>query len=129
MDVTLQVVDRDERLAERIGQGLGVADADQQGSREARALGYGDGIEVCHGHAGLTYGRLNHRHNGAEVLAGGELRDDAAVGRVDRDLGGHYVGESAGAAGHHGGGGLVAGALDPEDETPLVWCIHHVSTV
>jgi hypothetical protein len=61
------------------------------------------------------------------VLAGGELGDDAAVGRVNGDLGGDDVGELAAAALDDGGGGLVAGALDAEYEalSGVRSVIHH----
>ncbi len=44
MDVTFQVVDGDERLAEPECQRLGEGDADQQRSSEAGARGDGDGV-------------------------------------------------------------------------------------
>ena len=47
VDVAFEVVDGDEGLAEGVGQGLGVADADQQRAGEAGAFGDGDGVEVC----------------------------------------------------------------------------------
>ena len=54
--------------------------------------------------------------DGAEVLAGGELGDDAAVVGVDGDLRGDDVGEGFAAGADDGGGGLVAGAFDAEDQ-------------
>ena len=67
-------------------------------------------------------GSVDDGDDGAEVLAGGELGDDAAVGGVDGDLRGDDVGELACAALDDGGGGLVAGALDAQDQCtiPLV---------
>ncbi len=58
---------------------------------------------------------LDHRNDRFQVLAGGQLRNHAAVGAVDRDLGGHDAGEQPRGAVVDGGGGLVAGALDAED--------------
>ena len=111
------MVDGDERLAEREGEGLGVADADEQRAGEAGAFGDGDGVEVCDdADAGFAEGGVDDGDDGAEVLAGGELGDDAAVGGVDGDLRGDDVRELAGAALDDGGGGLVAGALDTQDE-------------
>jgi hypothetical protein len=49
------------------------------------------------------------------VLAGGELRHDAAVEGVQLDLGGDDAGEQAAAVADDGGGGLVAGGLDAEE--------------
>ncbi len=67
-------------------------------------------------HGGFAEGGVDDGDDGAEVLAGGELGDDAAVGGVDGDLRGDDVRELAAAALDHGGGGLVAGALDTQNE-------------
>ncbi len=116
VDVAFEVVDGDERLAQRPCEGLGVADADEQRAGETGAFGDGDGIQVfmpnIAPHAGFAEGGVDDGDDGAEVLAGGELGDDAAVGGVDGDLGGDDVRELARAALDDGGGGLVAGALD-----------------
>jgi hypothetical protein len=50
------------------------------------------------------------------VVAGGEFRDDAAVGLVFGDLGGDDRGEDVAVAVADGGGGFVAGAFDGEEE-------------
>ena len=50
------------------------------------------------------------------MLAAGELRDDAAVEGVEVDLAGNDGGEGVGAMADDGGGGLVAGGFDAEDE-------------
>ena len=47
VDVALEVVDRDERLAVRPGERLGEVDADEQRAREARAVGDRDGVDVA----------------------------------------------------------------------------------
>ena len=43
---------------------------------------------------------------------------------MEGHLGGDYVGEGFGAAADYGGGGLVAGGFDAEDEAGFghVWC-------
>ena len=53
--------------------------------------------------------------DGAEVLAACQLRDDAAVVGVD-ELRGYDVGKDFCAVADDGGGGLVAGAFDAENE-------------
>ena len=116
VDVAFEVVDGDERLAESPGQGFGVADADEQGTGEAGAFGDGDRVHVRHGDVGFAEGGIDDGDDGAEVLAGGEFGDDAAVRGVDGDLRGDDVGELAAAALDDGGGGLVAGALDAKYE-------------
>ena len=116
VDVAFEVVDGDERLRERVGEGLGVSDADEERAGEAGAFGDGDGVELPHGHLGFAEGSVDDGDDGAEVLAGGELGDDAAVGGVDGDLRGDDVRELACAALNDGGGGLVAGTLDTQYE-------------
>ena len=69
--------------------------------------------------AGFGDGGADDGDDVAEVLAGGELGDDAAVVGVEGDLGGDDVREDFGAVADDGGGGLVAGAFDAEDEAGL----------
>ena len=51
-----------------------------------------------------------------DVLPGGDLRDYAAVARVDFHLGGDDVGEDEGTVLYDGGGRLIAGGLYAEHE-------------
>ena len=59
---------------------------------------------------------LHDRHDDLEVPAGGELGDDAAVGGVDRLLGGDDARQHASSVGEHRRRRLVARALDPQHE-------------
>ncbi len=95
VDVALEVVDGDERLAECVGESLGVTDADEQRAGEAGAFGDGDGVELRHGDTGFAEGGIDDGDDGAEVFARGELGDDASVGGVDGDLRGDHVRELA----------------------------------
>ena len=61
------------------------------------------------------HGFADDGNNGAEVFAGGQLGDDAAVVGVD-ELRGDDIGEDFGAVAYDRSGGLVAGAFDAEDE-------------
>ena len=115
VDVAFEVVDGDEREVGAEGEGLGEADADEQGSGEAGAFGDGDGGEIGVGDVGTLHGLADDGDDGAEMLAGGQLGDDAAVVAVD-ELRGDDVGEDCMAVADDGCGGLVAGALDTEDE-------------
>ena len=120
MDVAFEMVDGDEREVGAEGQGLGEGDADEQGSGEAGAFGDGDGVEIGVGDTGSLHGLADDGDDGAEVLAGGELGDDASVVAVD-ELGGDDVGEDLVAVADDGCGGLVAGAFDTEDEAVGHW--------
>ncbi len=119
VDVAFEVVDGDERLAEREGQGLGVGDADEQSAGEAGAFGDGDGVEVVHGDAGFGDGFAHDGDDVAQVLARGEFGHHAAVDGVHLHLRGDDVREHLGAGAHDGGCGLVAGAFDAEDQAAI----------
>ena len=114
--MAFKVVDGDEGDVLREGQGLGVGDADQQRSGEAGAGGDGDGVEVVEGDVGLGEGGADDGDDGAEMLAAGQLGNDAAIAGVGGDLRGDDRGKCAGAALDDGGSGLVAGGFDGEDE-------------
>ena len=55
-------------------------------------------------------------NDGAEMLAAGQFGDDSAVAGVGGDLRGDDRRKRAGTALDDGGGGLVAGGFDGEDE-------------
>ncbi len=131
MDVAFKVVDCDEGLAQAECEGFGVGDADEKGSGEPRAAGHGDGVDAVESKAGLLTRGLgnssaNHRNDVAKVLAAGELRDDAAIVGVQGDLAGDDVGEGLSAMAHDRGGGLVAGALNAQNEAGSLQSIGHL---
>ena len=129
VDVAFEVVDGDQRLVEAEGEGFGVGDADEQCAGEAGAFGDGDGVEVGEGDGWPAarwrgHGFADDGDDVAEVLAGGEFGDDAAVVGVERHLRGDDVGEGGGAGADDGGGGLVAGAFDAEDQAGSAAFVH-----
>ena len=97
VDVAFEVIDGDQGLIEAEGEGFGVGDADQQCASEAGAFGDGNGVEVGEGDwiagrsASARHGFADDGNDVAEVLAGGEFRDDAAVVCVERHLRGDDV--------------------------------------
>jgi hypothetical protein len=119
VDVAFEVVDGDEGQALREGKSLGVGDANQQCAGETGSGGHGDGVKAGEGDASLCECGAYDGDDGAEMLAAGQLWDDSAVAGVGGDLGGDNRGENAGAAFDDGGGGLVAGGFDAEDEAAL----------
>ena len=116
MDVAFEVVDGDEGKIVGEGEGLGVGDADEQRPGEAGTGGDGDGVEIGEGDAGLGQRGADDGNDGAEMLAAGQLGNDAAVAGVGGDLRGDGGGKRARAALDDGRGGLVAGGFDAEDE-------------
>jgi hypothetical protein len=125
VDVAFQMIDGDERLAGGECERPGVGDADEEGTGEAGTFGDGDGVEigeasVCLRECGADYG-----YDVAEMLAGGEFGDDAAVIGVERDLRGDYAGEDFAGSADDGGGGLVAGAFDAQYKAARSTCGIH----
>ena len=54
MNVTLEMVDGNQRLVQGEGQRLGVGDPDQERTRQAGALGDRDGVEIGEADAGFV---------------------------------------------------------------------------
>jgi len=79
MDVAFEVVDGDQRFVGSERERLGEGDADQQRSGKSRAFGHGNGVEVGIGYAGALHCLMYDRHDGAQVLARGQLRHNSAV--------------------------------------------------
>ena len=115
-DVSPQMVHRDEGQPGGEGQALGEVDPHQQGPDEPRGVGDGDAVQVGEGFAALGQSLPHHPHDGLAVAAGGDFRHHPAVDAVLLDLGGHHRGQNFPTVLHHRGGGLVAGALDPQDQ-------------
>jgi hypothetical protein len=85
------MIDRDQWLAERKRERLGIGDADEQRPSQPRPFSHGNRVKFSPREPGLGQRRAHHRHNIAQVFSRGELRHHAAVGRVRRNLRGHYV--------------------------------------
>ena len=114
-DVALDVVGGDEGEAAREGDAAGGVEADDERAGEAGAGGGRDGVDAVPAGLGVGQRLADDGDERAQVLAGGDLRDDAAGGGVQLLLGGDDVRGGAAAVDDDGGGGLVAGGLDGED--------------
>jgi hypothetical protein len=113
-DVTLEVVDGDQRQPAGRGQRLGGGDADEQRAHEAGALGDRDAVDAVEGRLRLRQRVVDDRVDELEVVARRDLRHHAAEAVVDA-LGGDDVGEYLAAVADDGGTGVVAGSLERED--------------
>ena len=82
-DVALQVVDGRERQPPAGRQGLAGREADEQRADEARALRGGDKVDVAQLCARVQQGAVDDGVDELEVVARGDLRDDAAETVVD----------------------------------------------
>ena len=114
--MAFEMIDGDEGKVVGEGESLGVGDADEKRAGEAGTGGDGDGVEIGEGEVGFSERGADDGNDGAEMLAAGQLRNDAAVARVGGDLRGDDGGKSARAALDDGRGGFVAGGFDAEDE-------------
>src|SRR5207249_1864595 len=94
---------------------LGVSEADQERPDEAGSDGDGNGGKRIEGRGGAVESFADYGNDGAQVFAGGELGDHAAVTAMDGHLAGDDGGEDGLAVFYYGGGGLVAGGFDGQD--------------
>src|SRR5256885_16883114 len=101
----------DEWFVEGLRQGFGIGDTKEERADEAGALGDADGVDVVEGEVGFGEGFADYWNDLAEMFAGGEFGDDAAVLTVNVDLRSDDRGENFAAVGDHGGGGFIAGGF------------------
>ena len=84
--VAFHVVHADDRLVQREAERIREARADEERAGEPRALRVGDRVDIAHADAGVGEHLRHERQHALDVLARGELRHDAAVRAVQRDL-------------------------------------------
>jgi hypothetical protein len=89
------MIDAGERLRPGGGQALPHTDPDEQTAGQAGTARDGDEVEVGGFRAGLPKGYVEQMREALEVVAGGQLRHDAAELFVKLDLGVDDVGEDA----------------------------------
>lgn len=78
-------------------------------------MGDGDSIKIFDCKISVDEALINDRHNGFDVGASGDFRNDATIGGVDIDLGNYDVRQNMTAVFDDGSGGFVAGALDAQN--------------
>jgi len=83
------VIHGNQRQVLREGQRLGVCDSNQQRSRQTRPGRDGNRIEIGERYACLGQRCSNHRNDGPQMFAAGQLRHHSPVAKVSRNLGGH----------------------------------------
>jgi hypothetical protein len=119
--MTLQVIDPHHRLGERDGQGAGIAVPDEKRRGETGPRGCRNAVDGGKPQPRLAHHARNEKRQIAQVLPGGHLRHDTAVGPVQLDLGTDRLRDDIGRAGialHQRDGCLVAGGFDTEDAHP-----------
>lgn len=115
VDVTFDMIDGDQRQVMHEADAFRIRDADQQGANKARPLRDGDRGQVGEARAGSVHGLAHDGSDGAQMLARGQLRHDAAVSGVHVELGSDDVRKDAFAVLNDGGGRFVAGRFNGED--------------
>ena len=121
LDMSGQVMYRHERDAQRQHHRLGERHADQERADEPRPLRDRDRADVRPADAGVPEGPIHDSADVTNVLAGRQLRHDAAPFAVDRDLRGDDARAdvpgafSVAGLGHDGCRRLVTGGFDAED--------------
>ena len=103
---------RDERLARRVGQPLGVVDPHQHRANQPRRKGDGHAVHLPDGQPRVRKGLVHHAADGFRVAAAGDFRHHTAVQRLLLHAGGDHVGHHRFAILHHRGGGLIAGGFN-----------------
>ena len=91
--MAFQMVDADGRNAQRMGEAARERGAGEKCAGQAGPLGVGDGAYLADFSPGLGKDLPAQRHQPPNVVAGGELGDDAPVGFVHRDLRMHLMRE------------------------------------
>ncbi len=118
VQVSLEVIDADERLVVDERERLGEIDPDEERAGETRSVRDRDRVHIRDGDAGTGEGLVEDRDDPAKMGACGDLGDDAAGRRVQRGLAGDDVGVDSPAALDDGDPRFVARRFDGQDQRP-----------
>ena len=113
--VALDVVHGEEGFGRTKGQALGEGRSDKQGGGQARAGGGGDGIKFGKIEAGFLHGAVDDWRGAGEVVARGDLRNDAAELGMNFGLTENLVRAHLAKSCQNGGSGFVARAFNGKD--------------
>ena len=110
-DMSLDMVDGDERQARGIAQSLHAVDAGEQRAHQPRAIGHGQRVHIRQGHARLFERLVDYPVAGVHMRAAGDLRHHTAVERVGVHLGKDDAADDPPPVFHDGGRGFIAAGL------------------
>ena len=117
--VRFEVIDGDEGLARDERERFGGCQADHNPADKARASGGGDAVEVAEFHAGGIKCAFNEDIGNIDMGAGGNFRDNAAIGLMLGDLAQNLVGQNMTVPVmitlDDRGGGFIAGGFNTEN--------------
>ena len=112
----LEMVDREERQAMHRRDRLGGDQPDQQAADQTRSGGRGDARELGESQAGFAHDALDQMVEDLDVRPRRDLRHDAAVGGMARQLAVQRLGAHPALGVDQGDPGLVAAGLDAEHD-------------
>ncbi len=115
LQVAVNVVDTDERLAPGPGERFGGSYGNQQSRRQAGTIGYRHGVNIFSCQAGLRQGLAEDRRNVFDVGTGGDFRHDAAERLMQMNLRRHHGGQNIAAVGDNRRGGFIAGTFQAQN--------------
>ena len=113
--MAFEVVDAEQGFSSREGEPLGNVDADEQGARQAWAVGNGDGVQVSPIDVGDLERFLERGQDRSQVRSRRLLGHHPAVPRVEISLRRDDVGLDETAVANHRHGRLVAAGFDTEN--------------
>ena len=105
------MVDRDQRHAQRERGSLGEVHAHQHRADEAGSIAHRHGVDVLPSDPRSLERALGQQRDGLDMAARRDLRHDAAVHRVQIGLGKDLIAQDLSAVLDDGHGGLVAGGF------------------
>ena len=115
VDVGEKMVDADDRLAKRSRKAFRIGVADEQGGNQARIACDGDGVQFAKLDIRFMHGGSDDGIDIFKMFARSQFGDDAAISRMERDLGGYDGRQDRVAVFDDGCGGFVAAAFDAEN--------------
>ena len=102
---------RNERYSQRHRGRLGKVHAHQQRADETGRAGDSDGVNVSACETGFVQRAIRQLRDDLHMGAGGNLRHDAAVNRMQSGLRKDLIGENLAAVAHQGNGCLITGGF------------------
>jgi len=95
-------------------QSLGSIHPNHQRSCQAGSPGNGNGVDIRQAKVGLLQGFIDHRVNGADMLARCDFRKYTAIFGVQVDLSGDHIGKYLSSVLNHRCGGFITAGLNTQ---------------
>ena len=116
----LQMVDSNQRLAERQGQGFGGIDPADERARQPGAVGNRHRVNIVQSGARVRQRAPQRGRQVAHVLPRRQLRHHPPVWRVQARLRRDDIRPQLPPVGHNAHGGFIAGSFNPQNQHSLI---------